>query len=491
MSDWTLLPVAGLGLFGLLGVAEVLRGMGVDTDHTRRFVHSSVALAVVGFPLVFRDPLPVYVLALLFVGVNFVARSARWWRSIHEARARSWGTVTMPLALIIGLAGTWSVAADRIVIFQAAFSVLAIADPLAAWTGQRYGGGSFQSGATVLGSTVFFGGAVVILGGVLLGIGEWSMLRACGTAVLAAGTVTVVEGVSRWGLDNLGIVLAVLLILVPLYDGTATIGDLLAAGGAGVVFGVATYWMRSLTGVGAVAGGLFAASLVGLGGTMWVVPGLAFFVLSSALSVLPNGEEAAMGEQENEGRTLRQVLANGGVAWALLAVGTLASTSAPALQTGCYLGFLGALAAAAADTWATELGTRYAVGRPWSLCSLRPVPSGRSGAVSFVGTVGALLGATSIVGAAYVGGAPVIAVGHAVQIVGGGVLGMMVDSLLGATVQARYRDPGSQTLVERPVEPEATPSWGWAGVDNEVVNLCGTAAGAIGSVGMFLLGGGL
>jgi uncharacterized membrane protein len=177
-------------------------------------------------------------------------------------------------------------------------------------------------------------------------------------------------------------------------------------------------------------------------------------------------------------------MANGGLAWALLGIAALGPPGSriPAL---CFGGFLGALAAAAADTWATELGVRYA-GRPWSLRTGRRVPAGSSGAVSLVGTGGAVLGAASVALAAGLVPAAGLSLPAALGVVGAGLVGMAVDSGAGATVQAHYR-AAEDGLVEAPPAPGAEPVWGWRGVDNDMVNLIGTAAGAL--TAMLLLGG--
>jgi uncharacterized protein (TIGR00297 family) len=227
-----------------------------------------------------------------------------------------------------------------------------------------------------------------------------------------------------------------------------------------------------------VAGGLFAFSLIGIGGWAWALPGFVFFVLSSALSLV-GGTSAADEEREQGPRTLRQVVANGGVAWGLLATsGVLAGS--PLLVEACYFGFLGALAAAAADTWATEIGVRGA-GTPWSLRTGEPVPAGQSGAVSLGGTAAAAMGAVSVSAAALLGGGdPVPITGRMfVGIVGAGLVGMLTDSVAGAFLQARYRDPATGRLVEHPPTPDDAPVEGWRWVDNEAVNLLGTTAGAL------------
>jgi uncharacterized membrane protein len=173
-------------------------------------------------------------------------------------------------------------------------------------------------------------------------------------------------------------------------------------------------------------------------------------------------------------------MANGGVAWGLLFVFVVLPGDMSFLRAACYVGFLGALAAAAADTWATELG-EWSAGRPWSLRTGTRVPAGQSGAVSLAGTAAAVLGAGSVAGAAALSmEGPVQMSGEAlVGVTEAGLLGMIVDSLAGAFLQARYRDPKTARLVES-ADGEATPLVrGWEWMDNEMVNLLGTTAGAL------------
>jgi uncharacterized membrane protein len=92
------------------------------------------------------------------------------------------------------------------------------------------------------------------------------------------------------------------------------------------------------------------------------------------------------------------------------------------------------MAAANADTWATELSA-LSQAKPRLITTLREVEKGTSGGISLVGTLSALAGAGLIAAIAYgfqhnVWMALVVAVS--------GLLGSLVDSLLGATVQAVF-----------------------------------------------------
>jgi len=138
-------------------------------------------------------------------------------------------------------------------------------------------------------------------------------------------------------------------------------------------------------------------------------------------------------------RTAAQVCANGGVA-------------ALAALLGSWPGFAGAIAAAASDTWATEIGAHSRT-PPRLITNGTAVPPGANGGITILGTAGGVLGAVMI-------GALSWLLGHAglsaVVVAGAGVSGMLIDSLLGATVQG--------------------PNDKW--LDNNGVNLAMTLAGA-------------
>jgi uncharacterized membrane protein len=469
VGDGAAALAALLGIAGLVGIGEGLRQKGVSAATTRRLVHVGVALFVTATPLLFRHPLPVYGLAVLFTVVNATARARHWWAGIHAARPQSWGTVALPLSVVPALAVTWSVSPERIPIFQTAYLMLALADPVASWVGERRHPEARARASTWAGSLAFAAVAGAVAALMMGGRGwGWEGLGVGAAVVLVA---TLAEAVSRHGWDNLSIILAVLLVWVPFQEQVVSGGGLVVSGVLGGVFAGGAYWAQALDGPGAATGGLFAMSLVALGGGPWVGPGLVFFGGASLLS----GHGARGGKGVGDRRTQVQVLANGGIAWGALGAVAL-GLMAP--QQG-YAVFVGALAAAAADTWATELG-RFSTRRPWGLWERARVPTGTSGAVSGRGTLAALGGAGSVVGTALwlqgsFGGAP-LAIGAV--LLGAGMAGMAADSLAGAFLQARYRLPASGTLVETAPSARATPVRGWAQIDNHAVNLIGTGTGA-------------
>jgi uncharacterized membrane protein len=137
----------------------------------------------------------------------------------------------------------------------------------------------------------------------------------------------------------------------------------------------------------------------------------------------------------------------------------------------------GALAASAADTWATEIGTLTKV-NPRSIISGKTVPPGTSGGISLAGTAAAVVGALFIAAAAWLAQWPVPFAAVAI----GGVAGALLDSLLGATAQARRWCDLCARSTERLVHNCGTPTrhaGGLMGFDNDAVNAVCSGVGAL------------
>ena len=190
---------------------------------------------------------------------------------------------------------------------------------------------------------------------------------------------------------------------------------------------------RSLTASGAVAAALIGTIAVAAGWD-WALLLIIYFTTSSVLTRLGadrKSRRTASVVAKSGPRDARQVFVNGGVftAAALLA---LLSPHPTFLWRAAAAG---ALAASAADSWATEIGT-WLGGTPRSAWNWRRVAPGTSGGMTTAGTV------------AMVGGAIVVAVvvyalkwgrGHAIAAMLGGLSGAVADTVIGATLQERRR----------------------------------------------------
>ncbi|HSV73649.1 MAG TPA: DUF92 domain-containing protein [Chthonomonadales bacterium] len=254
----------------------------------------------------------------------------------------------------------------------------------------------------------------------------------------------------------------------------------ISAGLSGCMIALAVV-ARSLSFSGALAGWVVGFLVLGFGGVALAAPLVAFFVTSSVLSRLPGRERSGAAQERGSRRDAVQVLANGGVP-AALAVACALHPSSRLLAMLC----LAALAAANADTWATEIGSR-AGRRPRLVSTWRPVEPGVSGAVSLAGILAALLGAAAVVavgvalwphGTGILFGRPDIA--EALALAWAGFLGSYLDSLLGASVQATWRCGVCGCTTERRTHCGAPAARvrGVRWIDNDVVNIL-SVAGAV------------
>ncbi len=224
---------------------------------------------------------------------------------------------------------------------------------------------------------------------------------------------------------------------------------------------LAAWRLGSLTRSGAAAAVVLGTIVFGLGGLAWAILLVAFFVSSSGLSHLFGGRKQSLAGtfSKSARRDAGQVLANGG----LVGLAVVAHALVPD-QDWPWIAFSGALAAVNADTWATELGV-LSRSQPRLITTWQAVARGASGGVSPAGTLAALAGALFIGllsallhpgqalllldgGPNLSPGAPIFFITWA-AIGLSGLLGSLVDSLLGATLQAIYYCPACAKETER------------------------------------------
>lgn len=247
---------------------------------------------------------------------------------------------------------------------------------------------------------------------------------------------------------------------------TTAVDDVIRMAAGGLVSaGVAAVARRhrALRGSGAWAATVLG-TILALAGWAWLGLVGVFFVSASILTKLDTTRGGrTIRSTDREGRRWQQVAANGILTGAAALVYVL--TRSPLAFTAAA----GAIAAATADTWATEIG-RWSRTPPRLVTTGAPVPAGQSGGITAIGTLGSVAGALLIavatVGLAHA--AHSVTLAPPVRLAGwvaiAGVTGSLFDSVLGATVEERWR---------------------WLG--NDGVNVAATAWGA----GVMLLGVGV
>jgi len=249
---------------------------------------------------------------------------------------------------------------------------------------------------------------------------------------------------------------------------------------AAIVFGANR--AGSLDRSGALAATAIGTIIYGAGGWQWAVLLLAFFISSSLLTRALKDRKRSINQNYAKGgsRDAGQVLGNGGVATVFVALHFFFPGAA-----WPWIGFTAALAAVTADTWATELGV-LDPRPPRLITSFKRVERGASGGISLGGTLAALTGAAFIgLVASVLAPSANRPLDHQywLLITFAGLLGSLLDSLLGATVQAIYWCPADQKATERhPLHTCGTPTTllrGWEWLDNDRVNFACAAFGAL------------
>lgn len=209
------------------------------------------------------------------------------------------------------------------------------------------------------------------------------------------------------------------------------------------------YRFRLLTVSGALAAFLLGTVTFGLRGWGWALVLITFFISSSALSLVFKKRKRSAESMYSKGgrRDAAQVLANGGLAGLFVILHLIMPNSLTP-----WIGFCAALAAANADTWATELGVLNPH-KPILILTGKPAEPGTSGAISLVGTLASTAGAALIALLAWVlrPAGMVLLNGFVLfaLITLCGLAGSLVDSILGASVQAIYYCDTCQKETEK------------------------------------------
>ncbi len=243
------------------------------------------------------------------------------------------------------------------------------------------------------------------------------------------------------------------------------------------------YRATLLTLSGSVASTLLGTIVFGAAGWEWALVLLVFFVTSSSLTRTFGARKRRYAEEYAKGdrRDAGQVAANGTVA----AVFVFLHLLSPSAWT--WIGFAAAIAAANADTWATEMGVLGESGTRLITDLRQKVEPGTSGGVSVAGTLAAVGGSALIAACASIL-QPNISWLAGTAVVLGGLVGSIVDSILGGTIQAMYYCAVDRRETEKhPLHTCGSPTSlirGWPWLNNDWVNAACTLAGAITAVGL-------
>lgn len=270
------------------------------------------------------------------------------------------------------------------------------------------------------------------------------------------------------------------------------VGQLLLGLALSAVIGGLGTWRGALSASGVLGAVITGTLIFGLGGMVWGLVLIAFFVSASALSHYRSAQKAHLAEKFEKGhrRDLGQTLANGG--WGALLALAVAFVGRESAWYPCLaLGYFGAMAAVNSDTWATEWGV-LSPETPRLITTGQPVDVGTSGAITRRGTLAALAGSgfIAICTFVFIQAASLVTTGRWLLsdwfvlpvVTAAGLGGAMLDSLLGATVQRISFCQRCQKETERRQHRcgEVTvPRRGWPWLNNDGVNFISSIAASL------------
>ncbi|NBI06973.1 DUF92 domain-containing protein [Senegalia massiliensis] len=475
MNDFFGMIISFVFVCIILIVAEILnRYTNTSEEFNRKFVHIGVSNWWIISMMVIDNKLYASIPPFIFIILNYISYKKSIFKSMKRNQKESLGIVYFPISLLILVFIFWDV---NIYIGAIGILIMGYGDGLAALFGIKFGLNTFYIGSN---KKSFIGTFTMFMASFIISIIFLSIAESFGTSTILISFIiaiiaTILELITPFGLDNITVpifssILAYFLININndfyFYINRILIGFIFSG-----LIGFLAYKKRSLT-----VSGLIGAII--LGTTIFVTTGffgasimILFFISSSFLSHFKKKDKTLVASQFDKtgDRDIFQVFANGGIG---LIYSILYFFTKEIIFI--YM-FIVAFAAANADTWSTELGI-LDKNNPISLRNLKRVSKGTSGAVSILGTISGFLGAFLIATYGYIYIYLFSDIKHNILVLFiltvSGFLGTIIDSLLGASVQAIYLDENGNETEKKFINQSIRKlSRGFKIINNDFVNI--------------------
>jgi uncharacterized protein (TIGR00297 family) len=464
-SDW-IIAISGFSIIlSFLLFSEALgKKYQISSATTRKFIHITTGLFICGVAYQINSNFPLLIFASLYIFIDLWAIQHHKFKSIHPDK-KSLGTMFYAVTVFLLALIFWN---EKKPLFIITNMIMIVPDAMAAILGSRYANSFFKplgEKKSLIGAATMFILTVLLVSTLTMFFYDLSLVPAMSIGFISGAIATAAELLSIRGSDNLSVpMLSGLFLYACLINHPS--GNLLIAVLAGAVVGLLSFRLQFLNTGGSLLAFLMGSIIFGLGGWMYALPVLVFFISASILSKLGRKRKKSIeaGYQKTNIRDFYQTLANGGLP-AVLTVYIFLSGNHQ-----FYAAYLVSIAVATADTWATELGI-YSKKHPLLVTTFRRVVPGTSGAISLQGSFAALSGSALIVIVALPFNA--IESGLLISIILTGFCGSFIDSLLGATLQVQYccKNCGKMTENKDHCQISGDIVKGIVWVDNDLVNI--------------------
>lgn len=469
-----LILLASITIFLLFLFELAARKNIISNSISRKLLHITTGLIVVYVPFVIQSFYLVISIGIAFSISNFILIKKRLLKQINSDHSENLGIFYYPLSFLICVLLYWNV---NKYLLSFSFLIFSIGDAAAAIVGTssklKYFTKITKEPKTFNGVLAFIVSTLILIG--LLKYSLWEKFNFIDydlssfifIAVIFSLIGGITEAVSTKGTDNLTLPIIISTAGMIFFVVGIDINEFLLAFVLATLISIFSFKMKFLNLGGSAVTFLLALFIYGLGGWKWTIPILIFFILSSLLSKMAdkiNGKSVNQIFEKGSQRDYKQVLANGGVPLFVCVLNTLIPNA-----IDWYLVYLLSIAISTADTWSTEFGTLFAK-NVYLITSFKKVEPGISGGISFIGTIGGVIGSLIIAtsGILFVK----INLNKILLIVVFALFGNLFDSLLGATAQVIYKCSSCGKLTEKKVHCELPTNYykGVSFIDNDMVN---------------------
>ena len=424
----------------------------------RIIIHIVTGLAVSASPFLFLNNTQPILLASLFLLVNLISYKKNKLKSFHNIERISLGTVYFPLSFIIISGLFWEYSYQ----IASSFIVLAIADPLASFVGNRNKKKHIYNLAgdekSIEGSAAMFIATMVLLtvasSFIFINFDNLNTTIAIITCSIA---ITISEAISFKGSDNLTIPITTFLFIELFNHLNQNIffNEFLLIIITIIIFLYYFYRKKYLSLSGFISASFMGALITGYGGFDYLIPIGIFFISSTILSRFNNYQTMKV----DSNRSAAQVFANGGVALLICVISHFYQNNF------LYYTFIAAIAAANSDTWGTEIG-KLSKKKPVDILSRRQLDKGESGGITTIGLIGSLFGSLLLSATGYLLN---VDARIALLIFISGFFASLFDSILGSTFQSRFISQ-SGLIISESYSKNYYLLTGKKGFNNDAVN---------------------